>query len=313
MNNNAKYSKPGGIPPRVVIWGTGQRYNEFRQRIRCAVDLGEMNVIGVTSDDNWYRSLDGFRFIPKLELMAVPFDYVLVAESGTAFQKARQEYASLGGEREKLLVIDVLNASGFTFPQYVELYRSKLTIIANECWGGLTYHRLHLEFRTPLINMFELDEEYLDLLRDFDRRIKLPLEYVRDEHEAIHDIDYPVFSLGGTLLHMNHYPDRAQAIAQWKARVPRINYENRLWVMVTERQDMAEQFEELPYEKKVCFTSFPTDLPSAMYVKPYGVCTEHLGRGLFWERINGMASEKYPFYDVYELLVHGRKCYRAES
>ena len=204
MKQDEEYSECRGITPKVVIWGTGQRYNEFRQRICCAVELGEMEVLGVTSDDNWYHKLDGFRFIPKQELIAMPFDYVLVAEAGPAFQKARQEYATLGGDLEKMLIIDVLNASGVTFPQYVELYRSKLTIIANECWGGLTYHRLHLEFRTPLINMFELDEEYLDLLRDFDRRIHLPLEYVRDEHEVIHDIDYPVFSLGGTLLHMNH-------------------------------------------------------------------------------------------------------------
>lgn len=299
---------------RIIIWGTGREYQAHLRRIQCGVQCGEFEVVGVTSDDTWYKKLDGFRFIPKSELMAESFDFILVT-CQRFWDEIQHDFRLMGGDRELLLPVDVLNLANLTFSQYVEIYRSHLSIIPMNCWGGLTYHMLHMKFRTPFINMFLLPDGYLDLLRDFHHRIQLDPEYVRDEYEDYlapsQRFDYPVFSLGGTLLYMNHYHDRAVALAKWKERVKRINFDNLFFMMCTDRPDAAEQFDALPYKKKICFTSFPTDLSSAMYVSPHAEYNQARGKHFHFS-VNGMARGMYQLYDVYELLMHGRKCYRTE-
>ena len=111
---------------------------------------------------------------------------------------------------------------------------------------------------------------------------------------------------------MNHDADenRAAAVKKWGERLQRLNEDNLFFMMYTESEAAAEQFETLPLERKICFTSFPTDLSSCMHAKPYTYCNRPLGKP-FWETVNGMAKGLYPFYDVYELLMHGRKKYRA--
>ena len=296
---------------KIILWGTGRVFSAHLRRIQYGCRYGEFEVLGVTSNDDWYQELDGFPFIPKAELVKHPCDYILVANRGH-LDEIREEYVALGGERAKVLSIDVLDIPRFTFDQYIELYRSKISIISNNCWGGVTYHALHLPFESHFINMFETDEEYLELLRDFEYKIRCPLEYVKDEYNEVEKITYPVFSLDGTLLHMNHYPDRKQAERKWKERLQRLNPENLFFMMYTESKDAAKEFERLPYEKKVCFTSFPSSLPSAMYVRPWRACNKAKGTP-FWDTILGMADGRYPFYDAYELLMHGAKVYRVRS
>lgn len=179
---------------RVIVWGTGEEYFAHLHHVRCCVARGEFELVGVTSTDGWYRMIDGFPFIAKTELMEVPHDYVLVA-AANHIAEIKREYAALGGNAERILPIDVLDAAGLTFSQYVELYRSKISILANNCWGGLTYHILHMKFRTPLINMWETEEDFIAMLQDFPQRIQRPLEFVRIEHREPPLRDYPVFRL----------------------------------------------------------------------------------------------------------------------
>ena len=281
------------------------------RRLQCGVAVGEFEVVGVTSNDNWYHTLDGFPFLSKDTLMDVPHDYILVT-SERHLAEIREEYVHMGGDAERMLPIGVLDVANLTFSQVAELHRSRVSIIANNCWGGVTYHMLHMKFFSPLINMFELDRDYLSLLRDFHHRIRQPLEYVGSAENDDMQLRYPIFSLGGTRLHMNHDADenRAGAVKKWEERLKRLNEENLFFMMYTESEAAAEEFDALPLERKICFTSFPTDLPSCMYAKPYTSYNQPLGKP-FWETVNGMGKGLYPFYDVYELLMHGKKRYRS--
>ena len=110
---------------------------------------------------------------------------------------------------------------------------------------------------------------------------------------------------------MNHYDDRFDAEKKWNDRVKRINYDNLFFMMSTERPAIAEQFDALPFSKKVCFTSFKSDYPSSVYAKPYGDWNQKQGKQ-FWQTTIGMATGRYALYDVYELLMHGKVCYRIK-
>lgn len=119
---------------RIIVWGTSKEYSAHARRLQCGAAVGEFEVVGMTSNDNWYRTLDGFSFLPKQELMNVPHDYVLAA-SERHLAEIRQEYVQMGGDAERLLPIGALDVANLTFSQVVELHRSKLSIIANNCWG----------------------------------------------------------------------------------------------------------------------------------------------------------------------------------
>ncbi len=243
---------------RVIIWGTSIEYSNCLRRIKTSVESGELEVVGVTSRDTWYRSLDGFPFLPKSELLHVPHDYVLVA-SKRHFADIQQEYDALGGKAHKVLSLQALETAGITFPQYVNLYEARISLIANNCWGGVTYHAMHLPFLSPFINMFVQDSDYIALLQDLKGHLAKPLQYVGESHDLHSGELYPIFSLGkgGVQLHMNHYPDHEQAVAKWNERRQRINFDNLFVMMYTENLSIVEQFDALPYAKKVCFTPFP--------------------------------------------------------
>lgn len=115
------------------------------RRLQCGVAVGEFEVVGVTSNDNWYHTLDGFPFLSKDTLMDVPHDYILVT-SERHLAEIREEYVHMGGDAERMLPIGVLDVANLTFSQVAELHRSRVSIIANNCWGGVTYHMLHMKF-----------------------------------------------------------------------------------------------------------------------------------------------------------------------
>lgn len=296
----------------IIIWGTGKEYTTHVRRVQCGVAAGEFHVVGVTSNDCWYHTLDGFPFLSKQELMDVPHDIVLVT-SKRYFSEIQAEYVKMGGDAENVFPIGVLDVANLTLSQVVEIHQSKISIVANNCWGGVTYHSLHMKFLSPFINLFIRDADYLALLCDFHHRIRQPLVYAGADDDEVSHLHYPIFSLGGTHLHMNHAEDpeeRMSAAKKWEERLQRLNEDNLLFMMWTESEEAADQFDALPLKRKICFTSFPTDLPSCMYAIPYVSYNKARGKP-FWETVNGMAKGVYPFYDIYELLMHGEKRYRT--
>ncbi|MBR3395332.1 MAG: DUF1919 domain-containing protein, partial [Firmicutes bacterium] len=82
--------------------------------------------------------------------------------------------------------------------------------------------------------------------------------YRKDVHSEDEHHTYPVLDLDGISLHMNHAYRKEDALAAWNRRRVRVNPGNILAVMITDSVSEARRFEELPYEKKVCFVPFET-------------------------------------------------------
>ena len=127
---------------------------------------------------------------------------------------------------EKLLGDWIVCIPGFTLKKYRRLQRSHLSIFAVHCFGGLISHTLGLPFRTPLINMFTDEREYIRFLR-------APRVYMEEKlifkEKCLNEADkfyYPIFTLGNIDLHMNHYRDFDKAVAKWNERKQRINWYN---------------------------------------------------------------------------------------
>ncbi|MBR3745399.1 MAG: DUF1919 domain-containing protein [Selenomonadaceae bacterium] len=66
---------------------------------------------------------------------------------------------------EKLLGDWIVCIPGFTLEKYRKLQRSCLSIFARNCFGGNISYSLGLPFRSPFVNLFTSEEDFIKFLR----------------------------------------------------------------------------------------------------------------------------------------------------
>lgn len=173
------------------------------------------------------------------------------------------------------------------------------TIFSPNCWGGLTYHSLGLQFMSPLINMWEDHDDYLRLLSD-------PHYYMSLKPQFLETCDngqippYPVVMLGDVKIRMNHYRDYDEAMECWMRRVKRIRWDNLFVMLWDEDPKRVEAFLSLPYEKKFCFVPWESHMDGVISV-PYRDIPQ-LKDLEFWQVMNKLAQGKLTLYDPAALL-----------
>lgn len=217
---------------------------------------GVFHIIGVTSNEDFYISIDGYPFIKKEMLKEINFNYIIVTMDD--YQSALKEAEILFGSQiqEKMIVGKVLQHPRFNFDKYIKILKNIPTIISNDCFAGYLYHRLGLPFQSPTINMFWTPENYYKLLCNLKEYMEKPILFKGTAWGKIKRVEYPVCSLGDIEVHMNHYETFEEAKRKWEQRVMRINYDNLLIVNHTTSEYEAERFCKLPYKNKMCFTTF---------------------------------------------------------
>ena len=132
------------------------------------------------------------------------------------------------------------------------LKNKDFSIISNNCIGGVISHDLGLQFKSPTVNLLIKPDDFIKFLENFDYYKSLEIV------EIPYYTDYPVGMLGDIPIFFKHYNTFDEAVAKWKDRMNRINYDN-IIVMMSDRFCMSyesmERFEKLPYKNKVCFTA----------------------------------------------------------
>ena len=209
---------------------------------------------------------------------------------------------SINLDVDKLLGDWIVCIPGFTLQKYRQLQRSKLSIFSRDCFGTYLIHNLGLPFRSPFVNCFMSEKDFIKFLR-------YPRIYLEEEpifEKFVHPTKdnpngYPLLSLGDILLNMKHYSEVEDALEKWDLRKKRINWYNLFVVMRTENQEILEQFNELPYGKKFCIVPFKSKLDSALYIN-----TNLRSSEPFW-RITHLFALGDPYYDVFDMLLYGKK------
>lgn len=288
---------------RILVWGVGYGYGQYINLLKYQELLGEIEIIGVTGKDILYDRLDGYPFLSDNQIREAKADYVVVT-SDLHFNEIAVEAGKLQFGEDKLIMAKVFALPGFLFSQYALLLHSKVSIIANNCWGGTAYHALGMRFYSPFINMFEDDENFLRLLGDFKYYMGLKLEFVRYGFSPARNIIYPVCRLGDVELHFNHFSSMDEVERKWYERVERINWDNLFVMMHTENVETMGCFEKLRFDKKICFVPFSCSLQSAY-------CLQLADRNVtknepFWSIVNKTAGGNYHDYNLIDLLLSGK-------
>lgn len=289
---------------RVLLWGMEKCFWENIYVIKYYEMLGKFHVLGVTSNMPVYKEAYGYKYIRKNDIKSLEFDAIVVMTEEQTYRQIINEAFSLGITSEKIFNYRVLKMQGFDIDKYIKIRRNTPSIFSNNCWGGLTYHSLDLEFASPLINMFENNADYLKLLGNLKKYMAEELKLISTKYEDDLDIYYPIVKCGDITLHFNHYNSFEQAKLCWERRKKRINWDNLLVMMYTEERDLANEFIKLPYKRKVCFVPFDSDKKELIYIefKNRG----NLAQEPFWKIVNEMASGVHPYYNVLDLIGEGK-------
>jgi len=142
-----------------------------------------------------------------------------------------------------------------------------VSVFSSNCVGGCMLHDLNVQFHSPFVNLFLNAEDYLKFL-------KSPKEYCALDFQEIEtEAHYPVASLGDLTVHFVHYKSFQEAVAAFKRRAERIDYDN-LFVIFTDRDGCTYEdlktFDRLPYQNKVVFTHVPyEDIKSVYYIEGF--------------------------------------------
>lgn len=295
---------------RLVIWGEFKDYETYLPSFRLEEWKGNIEIVAVIFlDERVVKRVDGYPVITAEELLGITFDYVIGLENELA-EDMIKILGMMQISREKFLVGRIFNLPDFDFEQYLRLRESRISIISDNCWGGLTYHSLDYPFLSPFINMYVKEGDFGKLMTSFSDYMQMPLEFVRTELNTIKGNVYPVCHIGDVEIHCNHYESFEQAKAVWDARKRRLNYQNIFVKMTIETEKELEEFRKIP-QRKIGFSIIPAedkDIIDCSGMMNY-IQEKYLG---FWDFVNGQArSDRVDLkhYNVLKLLL-GEKDYK---
>lgn len=140
---------------KLILWGESRIIYSAVETIKRFEEQGDAELLGICISDNAPLETDKRYGYPQAAPDAPEWkmaDRVLVCTKHYSDEDIREVLAA-GAEREQLMPYRMITIEGFSFSRYSSLLQSRISILSNVCWGGLTYHYFSLPFLSPTINM----------------------------------------------------------------------------------------------------------------------------------------------------------------
>lgn len=298
----------GDCVTKVILWGSCEEYGIFCKYFQFEVLKGNMQIEAVCLNGvHQISRIDGIEVIRVEELMFREYDYLIDMnrQERTAVTRILE---LLQVPRSKVILASIFQQAYFDLKRWIAVQESKVSIISDNCWGGITYHSLGLEFLSPFINLFLESGDYLRLLENFAYYMEQPLYLLEEKYEVNLKRNYPVVGLGDIKLFFNHYTDFEQAAQIWEKRKQRINYGNLLVEMRIESREALDRFLALPFEHKIGFSTVPCDEKDILSfpIIENGYLQSRYGNviGYFVNELASVVSKEGKLYDSLKLLNH---------
>lgn len=111
---------------------------------------------------------------------------------------------------------------------HTRLKNQKITIISQNCIGGVIYHSCGLEFFSPTINLFIEDENFVKFVENLEYYLSLqPVALTECYVDPIDStIKYPKIKIGDIEICCLHSKSCADAIKDWERRRKKVYLDN---------------------------------------------------------------------------------------
>lgn len=127
----------------------------------------------------------------------------------------------------------------------------EFSIICSNCAGGVISHRLGEKFRSPTVNLWLHQRDFLKMATNLKEYMSYELEFISSKY------DYPVARLKDITIYFNHSISPEEAAADWNRRKSRINYDN-LFLLMYDREGLSleelRKIEDISCRGKVVFS-----------------------------------------------------------
>ena len=208
----------------------GREYDKNFNNVLLQVYKGLIKIVGIISKFENLESIDGYKVYNSTNLNELDYDYAILMEIENYSGCVDDIEKYCGIAREKIIGISPFREPDFNFNDYIQLLKSKVTIIADNCFGGGAYHFLATQFNSPFINMSVSKKDLLKIMQKPRYYLSQQLKLLKYVTIVGTQNKYPVAQLDDVLLYMNHYKTFEEAKIKWDIRVKRVNYDNIVYV-----------------------------------------------------------------------------------
>lgn len=146
----------------------------------------------------------------------------------------------------------------------LRLKHKDITIISNNCWGGVFYRNNNLEYLSPTLGLFFMAEDYIKFIYNLKEYINANLQFIRIEDSKYYDylkkLNYkaPIGKIKDVEIMFLHYKDEIEAREKWNRRKERINWNKIIYKFSDQNMctyEHLKKFNDFKANNKICFTT----------------------------------------------------------
>ncbi|WP_025002187.1 DUF1919 domain-containing protein [Prevotella dentasini] len=162
-----------------------------------------------------------------------------------------------------------------------EIITPETSIISSNCLAGRFMQDLNMKYNSPTLGLYFFYPDYIDFLQNLEFYLKkAQIQFVEhskykigDERRSKWKHWYPIGLLDGKVeIHFLHYYSEEEAAEKWYRRATRLDMDKLVIIGSDQNlctpQDMLN-FDKLPYERKIFFSSRPVKGDSIIYMKEF--------------------------------------------
>lgn len=271
---------------RAIIWGIGKIYNRMVNVLDYFRVKGQLEVLAITAHElPDYQKIDGYNLIKKEKIQNMKYDFLIVMNERNFDEIVEEAVHICNVPRERIIPYWVFETPRLDLNRYMKLRESRISIISNNCWGGIAYRALGLEVLSPFKNLFLEDADYIKLLRNLKYYMECKPQFCEYKIDMNSKESYPVLMLDDIKIHCNHDKDPEVAVANWNRRKEKINWDNLFIEMYTDNSDIEAAFMKIDaFSKKICFVPYKSHYSNSLQLKKMGNQKE------FYETVNENAN-----------------------
>lgn len=142
------------------------------------------------------------------------------------------------------------------------------SFLCPNCIGGILFHDLALQFRSPMVNLMMKQPDFVKFVLNIEHYLSQELRFFEKPGYSC-----PCATLDDVTIHFTHYSSPEIAARKWEDRKSRIDWDN-LFIFATERDGLTKeeiaQLGQLKCRGLVVFTSnYYPDIPYAIQISKY--------------------------------------------
>lgn len=127
------------------------------------------------------------------------------------------------------------------------------TIVSNNCFGITTLHKLNMQFKNPMMNLWLFPVHYIQFISNFRENIQKEIVFSDSESAKY---GHPVGYIDDMCLYFTHYHSKEEVVSTWQRRAARLPAsDDEILFQISERDGFSQQdfmnFCNLPYANKL--------------------------------------------------------------